>query len=71
MINLCIFLIYYLIADIIIATPGRLIDLIRDESANLKNVKYLVFDEADRMLDMGFIPQIKAIVDTIPKDAVR
>lgn len=58
-------------ADIVIATPGRLIDLLEDKSANLKNVRYLVFDEADRMLDMGFIPQIRTIVQAIPKDADR
>lgn len=54
--------------DIVVATPGRLLDLINQKTANLNNVKYLVLDEADTMLDMGFIHDIKKIVNNIPKN---
>jgi ATP-dependent RNA helicase RhlE len=53
--------------DILIATPGRLLDLMNQKYIDLKHVKILVLDEADRMLDMGFIPDIKKIVATIPE----
>ncbi len=53
---------------IIIATPGRLIDHIESRSIRLDSVRILVLDEADRMLDMGFAPQIKKILDEVPKD---
>lgn len=52
--------------EIVIACPGRLNDLINMRKADLSNIKYLVLDEADRMLDMGFEPQIRSIVDNIP-----
>ena len=52
---------------LIIATPGRLVDLLQLEQLNLKTVSVLVLDEADRMLDMGFSPQIEEIVDQIPQ----
>jgi ATP-dependent RNA helicase RhlE len=52
---------------IIIATPGRLIDHLEQKSIKLDAVSILVLDEADRMLDMGFAPQIKKILVTIPK----
>ncbi|KAJ3086679.1 ATP-dependent RNA helicase dbp2, partial [Quaeritorhiza haematococci] len=54
--------------EIVIATPGRLIDMIEAGKTNLKRVTYLVMDEADRMLDMGFEPQIRKIVDQIRPD---
>lgn len=52
--------------DILIATPGRLLDLMQMRKANLSNVEVLVLDEADRMLDMGFIDDIEAIAAVTP-----
>lgn len=52
--------------DIVVATPGRLIDHIERRNYNLSNVKIVVLDEADRMLDIGFAPQIKQILATAP-----
>ncbi|XP_021762851.1 DEAD-box ATP-dependent RNA helicase 20-like [Chenopodium quinoa] len=54
--------------EIVIATPGRLIDMLEAQHTNLKRVTYLVLDEADRMLDMGFEPQIRNIVSQIRPD---
>ncbi len=53
--------------DILIATPGRLLDLMDRGLVNLRQVEFLVLDEADRMLDMGFIRDIKKIVAQLPK----
>lgn len=53
--------------DVVIATPGRLLDLINQRLLTLKNVQYLVLDEADNMLDMGFIHDINKIMDLLPK----
>lgn len=53
-------------ARIIVATPGRLIDLIQQKRARLSQVGILVLDEVDRMLDMGFAPQLKQIVPHLP-----
>ena len=53
---------------IIIATPGRLIDHLHQKTVNLKNVNILILDEADRMLDMGFLPQITEILRAAPKE---
>ncbi len=53
--------------DILIATPGRLIDLMQQQAVRLDNVRVLVLDEADRMLDMGFLPSVKQIVAATPK----
>ncbi|RXH88754.1 hypothetical protein DVH24_000353 [Malus domestica] len=54
--------------EIVIATPGRLIDMMESHHTNLRRVTYLVLDEADRMLDMGFDPQIRKIVSQIRPD---
>ena len=53
--------------DILVATPGRLVDLIEQGACHLDEVKVLVLDEADRMLDMGFFPDVKRIVKFLPK----
>jgi len=53
-------------AGLIIATPGRLQDLISRRLADLRHVKMLVLDEADRMLDMGFLPSIERILEVLP-----
>ena len=54
--------------EIVIATPGRLIDFLEMGKTNLRRTTYLVLDEADRMLDMGFEPQIRKIVEQIRPD---
>lgn len=53
---------------VLIATPGRLIDLMQQRKVHLSDIHILVLDEADRMLDMGFAPQINEILHTVPKD---
>ena len=53
---------------VIIGTPGRIIDHLERKSVRMENVKVLVLDEADLMLDMGFEPQIKRILEVVPKD---
>ena len=55
-------------ADILVATPGRLLDLARQRKVSLAGITTLVLDEADRMLDMGFLPQVQAIVRQVPRD---
>lgn len=55
-------------SEVCIATPGRLIDLLDTDRFNLRRVTYLVLDEADRMLDMGFEPQIRMIMSQIRPD---
>lgn len=57
--------------EICIATPGRLIDFLECGKTNLRRTTYLVLDEADRMLDMGFEPQIRKIVDQIRVSALK
>ena len=52
--------------EILVATPGRLLDFVQNRTTNLKRVTYLVLDEADRMLDMGFEKDIRKILDMIP-----
>ena len=54
--------------EIVIATPGRLIDFLEMGKTNLRRCTYLCLDEADRMLDMGFEPQIRKIVEQIRPD---
>jgi ATP-dependent RNA helicase RhlE len=54
--------------DIIVATPGRLIDHLQQRGVDLRSVDTLVLDEADRMLDMGFAPQIKQILREVPEE---
>jgi ATP-dependent RNA helicase RhlE len=53
---------------LVVATPGRLEDFLRRRAVSLKDVDMLVLDEVDRMLDMGFLPAIKRIVQALPKD---
>jgi ATP-dependent RNA helicase RhlE len=57
--------------EILVATPGRLLDHIEQKSVNLSHVEIFVLDEADRMLDMGFIPDIKRIMALLPATAKR
>ncbi len=54
--------------DILIATPGRLLDLISQKYVNLKHLKMFVLDEADRMLDMGFIHDVRKIISILPEE---
>ncbi|HWR45638.1 DEAD/DEAH box helicase [Sporomusa sp.] len=55
---------------IIVGTPGRTFDHITSGNINLAEIKYLIIDEADKMLDMGFIEQVEAIIEKLPKDRV-
>lgn len=54
--------------DVIVATPGRLLDLIKQKKVDLSDVKFLVLDEADTMLDMGFIHDVRQIISHVKKD---
>ena len=54
--------------EIVIATPGRLLDHVQQKTINLSQVQMLVMDEADRMLDMGFLPDLQRIINLLPKD---
>src|SRR5215813_12077405 len=55
-------------ADIIVATPGRLLDHLQQGTCHLDQVRHLVLDEADRMLDMGFLPDVRRIVQRCPRE---
>ncbi|KAK6618386.1 ATP-dependent RNA helicase ddx42 [Polyplax serrata] len=55
-------------AEIVVATPGRMIDLVKMKATNLRRVTFLVLDEADRMFDMGFEPQVKSICNHVRPD---
>jgi ATP-dependent RNA helicase RhlE len=52
--------------DVLVATPGRLVDLMKQGHVSLNSVKYFVLDEADRMLDIGFLPDIKRVLTRLP-----
>jgi ATP-dependent RNA helicase RhlE len=54
--------------EILVATPGRLLDHLHQRSVNLSRVEFLVLDEGDRMLDMGFLPDIKRILAVLPRE---
>jgi ATP-dependent RNA helicase RhlE len=54
--------------DVLVATPGRLLDHMGQGSCRLNNVEYVVLDEADRMLDMGFLPDVRRILEKCPRD---
>ena len=53
--------------DVVVATPGRLMDHMRRKNVNFRDLQILVLDEADRMLDMGFLPDIKQIISRMPR----
>ena len=55
-------------ADIVVGTPGRILDHLQRRTINLSKVKFLILDEADRMLDMGFIKAVESIIKTCPKE---
>ncbi|WWW16632.1 DEAD/DEAH box helicase [Nocardia vulneris] len=57
--------------DLLIATPGRLADLVMQRSASLADVRITALDEADHMADMGFLPQVTKLLDQTPKDGQR
>lgn len=59
------------IVDILVATPGRLLDFLQQGAVYLDQVEMLVIDEADRMLDMGFIPDLKRIIRATPEKSTR
>lgn len=59
------------IVDILVATPGRLLDFLQQKAVYLDQVEMLVIDEADRMLDMGFIPDLKRIIRATPEKSIR
>ena len=54
--------------DIIVATPGRLLDHMEQRTVDLSGVQILMLDEADRMLDMGFLPPLRRILKVLPRD---
>jgi ATP-dependent RNA helicase RhlE len=54
--------------DVLVATPGRLLDLMQQGACKVDRVKFLVLDEADRMLDMGFLPDVRRILDRCPRE---
>src|SRR5205823_10049276 len=54
--------------DVLVATPGRLLDHLQQGTCKLDQIKFLVLEEADRMLDMGFLPDVKRIIERIPRD---
>jgi ATP-dependent RNA helicase RhlE len=54
--------------DVLVATPGRLLDFIEKGTIKLNTIEHLVLDEADRMLDMGFMPDVRRIIEKCPKD---
>jgi len=55
-------------ADVLVATPGRLLDFLDEGTLALNDIQYLVLDEVDRMLDMGFLPQVRRVVERVPKN---
>ena len=57
--------------DIVVATPGRLIDLMEQGAVDLSKVEVTVLDEADHMADLGFLPAVTTILDTVPADGQR
>jgi ATP-dependent RNA helicase RhlE len=54
--------------DVLVATPGRLLDLVHQRHVDLRHVEVFVLDEADRMLDMGFLPDVKRVIEALPRD---
>src|SRR5207247_10932700 len=55
-------------AKVVVGTPGRILELVGQKVLRLNTVRFLVLDEADRMLDMGFEKEVKQILDQVPKD---